>query len=92
VKRDSQDLKQRTVGYIAFEYCEGGELFSYIKTGYTREQNGLCHMIFTQILQALNFMHRQCGIAHLDIKLENMVVDGNFALKIIDFAFCEKID
>jgi serine/threonine protein kinase len=67
-------------------------LFSYIKTGYTRGQNQLCHMIFIQILNGLNYMHRDHGIAHLDIKLENVVVNDKFVLKVIDFAFCEKID
>lgn len=45
-----------------------------------------------QIIQAVHFLHQECGIAHLDIKLENIVADGNFTLKLIDFAFCEPIN
>lgn len=28
-------------------------------------------------------------MAHLDIKLENIVLDNNYFLKLIDFAYCE---
>ena len=34
-------------------------------------------------------MHHWCGLAHLDIKLENIVVDSNGLLRLIDFAYCE---
>ena len=31
-------------------------------------------------------------MAHLDIKLENIVIDENYLLKLIDFAYCEPKD
>jgi serine/threonine protein kinase len=37
-------------------------------------------------------MHEKKGVAHLDIKLENLVLDSNYFLKIIDFAYCESKD
>jgi serine/threonine protein kinase len=37
----------------------------------------------------MSFLHHTCGLAHLDIKLENIVVDSNGLLKLIDFAYCE---
>jgi len=34
-------------------------------------------------------MHEKKGMAHLDIKLENIVLDPHYMLKIIDFAYSE---
>ncbi|CDW85702.1 protein kinase domain containing protein [Stylonychia lemnae] len=75
--------------YIVFEYCEKDDLFQYVKSGETRLQAKMCHSLFYQVLCGINFLHEQCDIAHMDIKLENLVVDSNFRIKLIDFAFCE---
>lgn len=37
-------------------------------------------------------MHEQCGLAHYDIKLENIVVNEHFRLKLIDFAYADPKD
>jgi serine/threonine protein kinase len=62
------------------------------KSGSTRRNESLCHALFFQILSGMDYMHRQCGLAHYDLKLENIVVDGHFGVKIIDFAYCEHKD
>lgn len=46
----------------------------------------LCIYILRQILEGIAFLHSM-NKAHLDIKLENIVFDQNFVVKIIDFAF-----
>lgn len=37
-------------------------------------------------------MQTDCGLAHYDIKLENIVIDKNYVPKLIDFAYCEPKD
>lgn len=43
--------------------------------------------LFRPVLSALAYMHRM-QLAHLDIKAENVVVDGQGTVKLIDFEFC----
>lgn len=38
------------------------------------------------IIEALEATHQK-GIAHLDIKLENLLFDKNYVLKLADFGF-----
>jgi serine/threonine protein kinase len=80
------------VAYLAFEFCPGEDLFDYVRSGRTRYNIRLCRALFAQVLAGLDYMHRGHGIAHMDLKLENVVVDQNLSLKIIDFAFCEKVE
>ena len=43
-----------------------------------------CKVIFKKILEAINAIHKK-GIYHLDIKLQNILLDENFQPKITDF-------
>ena len=78
------------MAYITYEYCPKLDLFSYVANRCTVGNERLCHAIFFQIINTLNHLHSDCGMAHLDIKLENIVLDSNYFLKFIDFAYCEE--
>lgn len=78
--------------YIAFEYCKFGDLFNLVSNGKTLFKPSICHTLLYQILKSIDFLHSACGLAHNDLKLENFVIDEYFRVKLIDFAFCEKID
>lgn len=73
--------------YIVTELCEGGDLFDNylekIREVSIKEVRVLHHM--KQVLEAVAFLHRN-GIAHRDIKGENIVLAGDKA-KLIDFGF-----
>ncbi|KAI5508155.1 protein serine/threonine kinase protein [Trichomonas vaginalis G3] len=45
--------------------------------------------IVKRIAEGLEYLHKR-GIAHRDIKSENIVFDGNFNPKIIDFGLCKE--
>ncbi len=36
-------------------------------------------------------LHRRVGIAHLDLKLENILFGDNFELKLCDFGFSDEV-
>ena len=47
----------------------------------------MCRRFFKQITEAFDYLHQK-GIAHRDIKLDNILIeDKTFMIKIIDFGF-----
>lgn len=68
---------------IVFEYCKGIDFFDYIKKNNPLIQTKIFY--FKQMLEGLLYMHN-LGIAHMDLKLENIMIDTfNNKIKIIDF-------
>jgi serine/threonine protein kinase len=72
------------------EYCSEGDLFSLVQKGHLkgedRKKDRLC--IFKQLIQGVNYLHAN-GIAHRDIKLENLLINKDSKLKITDFGVSE---
>ncbi|KAH7157832.1 kinase-like domain-containing protein [Dactylonectria estremocensis] len=68
------------------EYCSEGDLFSLVQKGHLkgedRKKDRLC--LFKQLIQGVNYLHAN-GIAHRDIKLENLIITKDSKLKITDF-------
>lgn len=76
------------------EYCTYGELFSLVERklfaggteGYYSPEDRLC--FFKQLLRGVGYLHSH-GIAHRDIKLENLLLSKEGHLKISDFGVAE---
>lgn len=72
------------------EYCSEGDLFSLVSKKYLKEEgrsiDRMC--IFKQLCQGINYLHSN-GIAHRDIKLENLLITKDSKLKITDFGVSE---
>jgi serine/threonine protein kinase len=54
-------------------------------------QEKLAKSLFHQLLDDVEFLHNKVGVAHLDLKLENILVAENFQLKLCDFGFYEEL-
>jgi serine/threonine protein kinase len=50
-----------------------------------------CKKIFRQLVDAVSYCHRH-GIAHLDIKVDNFLVDSNLNVKLLDFGLSELVN
>eukprot|EP00038_Savillea_parva_P008293 m.176015 g.176015 ORF g.176015 m.176015 type:complete len:642 (+) comp14093_c0_seq1:73-1998(+) len=70
------------------DLCEGGELFNYLcppTPPYVRSFSvGTARRLFRMIANGVAHMHG-VGCYHRDLKLENLVVTGDFTVKIMDF-------
>lgn len=68
---------------IIFEYCPGTNFFNYIKYDNPSLKDEIFY--FKQLIEGVSYMHN-IGIAHMDLKLENIMIDTiNKCIKIIDF-------
>lgn len=73
---------------ILYEFSPCNDLFSYVANKASVMNRGMCNIIFAQIVKGVAFMHSQ-NVCHYDIKLENVVLDGDYIPKIIDFGLCD---
>lgn len=69
--------------YEIMEYCQQGDLFSFIQHGGLKDMSEI-DWCFKQIVNGVAYLHSQ-GIAHRDLKPENLLVDTAGLVKITDF-------
>ena len=72
------------------EYCSEGDLFSLVQKGWLKGEGKLKDRLclFKQLVQGVAYLHAN-GIAHRDIKLENLLITSDSKLKITDFGVSE---
>lgn len=72
--------------HFVMEYCEGGDIVSYVKDNGPLDEETTRKIIF-ECLLALNHLH-SCGLIHRDIKADNFLFKGTdpkSSIKLIDF-------
>ncbi|KAJ3330820.1 serine/threonine-protein kinase HAL4/sat4 [Blyttiomyces sp. JEL0837] len=73
---------------VVMEYAAGGDLYSRIHAG-TLTDAGEINCYFKQLLRGVQYLHSM-GVAHKDLKPENLLIDGTGRfLKITDFGVSE---
>lgn len=71
------------------EYAENGTVLKYLKD-FKRFSECMARTYFRQLISALKYCHSK-NIAHRDLKLENLLLDRNYVLKLSDFGFARSI-
>jgi len=74
--------KNYSVQYLLLEQCRNGTLGKIIRRTGALEEN-LARVLFLQLVTAVKFIHKK-GFAHMDIKLENILLDDYFNAKLSD--------
>ncbi len=66
------------------ELAKYGDFFDGLSDGLFSNNRTVIRTYFHQLIAGVEHMHSQ-GVAHLDLKLENLMLGDHFQLKIIDF-------
>ncbi|CEP64196.1 serine/threonine protein kinase CHK1 LALA0_S10e04676g [Lachancea lanzarotensis] len=75
--------------WIVMEMASGGDLFDKIEPDVGVDPE-VARFYFKQMVNALQYLHRDCGIAHRDVKPENVLLDKNGNLKLADFGLASR--
>jgi serine/threonine protein kinase len=78
------EVKETVKGvYLILEYASQGNLLQYVvKRHHLQETKA--REFFRQIASGLVYCHQQ-GVAHLDVKPDNLLLDSTYTIKICDF-------
>jgi serine/threonine protein kinase len=78
-----------SVTWTVLEYCPGGELFDVV-TNDGRLDEARCARYARQFASALAYCHAR-AIAHLDVSLENALLDAHDNVKLCDFGVAREL-
>lgn len=74
---------------VLTEYAEHGEILELAAKGAFSSET-LIRTYFHQLIEGIEYLHLE-GLAHLDLKLHNLVLGSDYKLKIIDFDQAQSI-
>lgn len=84
-KEFSIQAKAEASSYIVMEFAPYGDFFQLLDTNQISfDDDKLVRTYFHQLIEGLEYLHSK-GVAHLDIKPENLLMGRDFQLKIADF-------
>ncbi|KAI8380008.1 kinase-like domain-containing protein [Choanephora cucurbitarum] len=77
--------------YLISNYCAHGSLLSYLNQQRCLDEKE-AKRLFRQLCQGIQYLHQQCRLCHKDLKLENILLDHDFNVKICDFGLALSLD
>lgn len=86
---DFNNINSTKCHSLLLEYAPYGDFFSLVKYKGLRNDK-VVRTYFHQLIEGLEHLH-ECQIAHLDLKLENLLLGVDFKLKLADFEQSQSI-
>lgn len=83
-------LLDSTYIYVMIEMCDGGDLNTYVESNGPLPEDQARHF-FWRIMESILYIHN-LGVAHRDIKLENILITRSGNVKLTDFGLCKQQD
>lgn len=84
-------LVEGTTAYIIMEYVEGKTLAQIMRESDEPLSLDAVAAVFSSVAQALSTAH-ECGILHLDIKPDNVLINAKGQVKVTDFGLATLAD
>ena len=72
--------------FVFMEYAGGGDLSGFVKKNKAVKEELAC-VWFTQVSNAVHYLHTEAHMAHRDIKLDNILLNEAGTAKLTDFGF-----
>jgi serine/threonine protein kinase len=83
-KKTVEKGEVKKVSYILMEYAPYGDFFDFVTRHREEIDEKLARTYFRQLIDGMEYLHEN-NVAHLDLKPENLLVGGDFNMKIADF-------
>jgi serine/threonine protein kinase len=77
--------------YLVTDHVSNGTLLQHINHSNTFTEHE-ARQIFTQLFDGVRYLHEVRQVAHLDLKLENVMIDSKSEIKIVDFGQSQTFD
>ena len=74
----------KNICYTVMELAPYGDFYDLVMSQKVTMTDKLARTYFHQLVDGIEYLH-SAGVAHLDIKLDNLLLGNNFSLKIGDF-------
>jgi serine/threonine-protein kinase SRK2 len=60
---------------ISMQFCNGGDLYSYLDMRKTLLPENMARWFFQQLIVAVDYCHTWLNVSNRDLKLENLLLD-----------------
>lgn len=82
---------EKEVLYCVLDLATGGDLFDYIFTVGRGLPEDIARYYFHKLIDAIQLLH-ESNVVHRDLKLENLLLDSEYNLKIADFGLSTTVE
>ncbi|KAL0136347.1 kinase-like domain-containing protein [Mucor lusitanicus] len=83
-------MEAEHISYVFNDYCSGGNLLDYLN-----KHKAVAEMearrLFKELCQGIRYLHVDRRVCHKDLKLENILLNGDGHIKICDFGLAIEI-